>query len=207
MPTLGVTGGVASGKSSVMRFLKRCGATVFSADEAARAVLSSARLAGDIAAAFGPEILLPDGTLDRAALGKKIFADADARKRLESLTHPPILRLLHAQIETARYESSQGSIIAIEVPLLFETNLSEWFDRIALVDASETIQIERLRLRNGLSEAEARQRLAAQWPAARKRPLADYLLDNNGPAQDLEAAVQNVIRRLTDEFDAANKKK
>ena len=207
MPTLGVTGGLASGKSAVMRRLKKQGATVFSADEAARAVLTAGNeVMREIAREFGSGILLADGTLDRAALGKLIFSDAEARHRLEILTHPPILRLLHAQMETARYESSAETLIAVEVPLLFETNLSGWFDRIAVVDASETLQRERLRFRNGLNEAEARRRLAAQWPMARKRELAHYVLNNNGSAQELETAVANLLTRLREEFSAPPEK-
>ena len=204
---LGITGGLASGKSAVCRLLKKNGATVFSADEAARAVLSGGGSLAEIAREFGPEILLPDGTLNRAALGRRIFADADARLLLDSLSHPPILRLLHAQMETEQYEASRGILIAVEVPLLFETNLSGWFDRIAVVDASETIQIERLRQRNGLNEAEAKRRLAAQWPPAQKRELADYVLTNNGSPQDLETAVTTLLTRLRDEFAALPEKK
>ena len=208
MPTLGVTGGLASGKSAACRLLKKYGATVFSADEAARAVLSVGNgLLEAIACEFGADVLLADGTLDRATLGKLIFTDPAARQRLDSLTHPPILRLLHAQMETARYESCAGMVIAVEVPLLFETNLSDWFDRIAVVDASETLQVERLRLRNNLNEAEARRRLAAQWPLSRKCELADYILSNDGPAQELETAVQNLLMRLREEFSVPPEKK
>ena len=208
MPTLGVTGGLASGKSAAMRLLKKHGATVFSADEAARAVLSAGNgLTREITREFGSDILRTDGTLDRAELGKLIFADVAARRRLELLTHPPILRLLHAQMETARYESASGTIIAVEVPLLFETNLSGWFDRIAVVNASVLIQRERLRLRNGLDEAEARRRVAAQWPLSRKCELADYVLDNSRSAQELETAVSNLIKRLREDFSAPPEKK
>ena len=206
MLVIGITGGLASGKSAVCRLLKQHGATVFSADEAAHAVLSSRELLQRITYEFGPEILLPNGTLDRAALGRRIFADAVARQRLDSLTHPPILRLLHAQIETEKYESPQ-TLIAVEIPLLFETNLSDWFDRIVVVDTSETTQIERLRQRNGLDEAEARRRLAAQWPLARKRALADYVITNNGSKQELETAMTNLLTRLRAEFAAAPEKK
>ena len=191
-----------------MRLLKKQGATVFSADEAARAILSAGNeLMREIAREFGSGVLLADETLDRAALGKLIFNDAAARNRLEMLTHPPILRLLHAQMETARYESSADTIIAVEVPLLFETNLSDWFDRIAVVDASETIQRRRLRSRNGLDEAAARRRLAAQWPLSRKCELADYVLNNNGSAQELETAVKNMVTRLREEFSVPSEKK
>ena len=204
---LGITGGLASGKSAVTRLLKKYGATVFSADEAARAVLSSETLRREIAHAFGPEMLLTDGTLNRAALGHRIFTDSAARLRLDSLTHPPILRLLRAQIETEQYESSCGVFIAVEIPLLFETNLSGWFERIAVVDTSEVMQVERLRQRNGLDEAEARRRIAAQWPLSRKRALADYVLTNNGSTQDLEVTVTNFLTQMRGEFSATPEKK
>ena len=208
MPTLGVTGGVASGKTAFCRLLKQYGATVFSADEAARAVVSpGGAVLREIAREFGPDILRPDGTLNRAALGKRIFADPEARLCLERITHPPIRNLLRAQIETEKYESAANTLIVVEVPLLFESNLSSWFDRIAVVDASETIQIKRLRRRNGFDEAEARRRLAAQWPIEQKKTRADYILENNGAPDALENAAREILERLDAEFSTGSEKK
>ena len=190
MPVIGITGGLATGKSAVMEILRRRGAVVFSADEAARAVLNPrSALLREIAAAFGPEVLTDDGNLNRARLAERIFADETARKRLDHIMHPPILSLLRAQIEAVQDDFAPETVIAVEVPLLFETNLSDWFDRIAVVDASETVQISRLMSRSGLNEAEARRRIAAQMSLSEKKSRADFVISNNGPREALAAQV------------------
>jgi dephospho-CoA kinase len=191
----GITGGLATGKSTVTRLLRGRGVTVFSADEAARATLTPAVLEA-IAAAFGPEIRLPDGSLDRARLGAHIFADPDARERLNRITHPPILRLLRAQIESACDDLSHGAIVGVEVPLLYETELSGWFHCVIVVSASEAVQVARLGARNGLAESEARRRIAAQMPLAEKEARADYILRNDGTPRSLERAVDDLLARL-----------
>lgn len=194
---IGITGGLATGKSTVARMLQQKGAVVFSADEAARAVLTPGGPAlSSLVAAFGPEILLPDGSLDRAYLGKRIFADPIARERVNRILHPPILRLLRAQIEGARDDLPSGSVIALEVPLLFETQMQDWFELIVVVTASESKQIERLLARNGLDETEARRRLAAQWPLADKVAQADYVVVNDGSPDTLAAAVDALWAKL-----------
>lgn len=196
MSVLGITGGIATGKSLVTRRFRQQGALVFSADEAARAILTPGGSVLDaIRDAFGAEMLLPDGSLDRARLGQRIFADAAARARLNRLTHPPILRLLRAQIEAAR-EDFPCALIAVEVPLLYEANLQDWFDSVLVVTAPERAQIARLRARDGLSEAQARQRIAAQRPLKDKAARADIVLSNDGTPADLEAATDRLIARL-----------
>src|SRR5438105_7238577 len=127
MPVVGITGGLATGKSLVTALFKAEGATVFSADEAARAVLEpNGPVLREIAQTFGAEMIRPDGSLDRARLAQRIFADPKNRERLNRITHPPILRLLRAQIEGAQADLPPGSVIAVEVPLLFETNMQDW---------------------------------------------------------------------------------
>jgi dephospho-CoA kinase len=187
MLVVGITGGLATGKSLVTRRFHALGATTFSADEAARAVLTPSLLS-EIAAAFGGAILTPSGELDRAALGRRIFADPTARERLEQLTHPPILNLLSAQIDACRADLP-AAVVAVEVPLLFEKHLESWFERIVVVTASESVQKARLRARNGLDEAEADRRLAAQWPLALKAARAHHVLVNEGAVEDLYRAV------------------
>lgn len=194
---LGITGGLATGKSTVTRLLREKGAVVFSADEAARAVLTpGGSVLDDLVAAFGPEILLPDGSLDRPRLSRRIFADPQAREQINRILHPPILRLLRAQMEGARDDLPPGSVIAVEVPLLFETHLEGWFELIVVVAASESKQIERLQARNGLNEAEARRRLAAQWPLAEKVARADYVMVNDGSPEELAAAVDTMWEKV-----------
>jgi len=196
---VGITGGIASGKSAVTRLLRERGAVVFSADEASRAVLTArGPILKAIGEAFGPEVITGDGTLDRAALGSRIFADAEARDRLNRIVHPAILRLLRAQIDAVREDLPVKTPIVVEVPLLFETNLSGWFERIIVVGASESTQIARLSARNGLDEAKARERLKSQWPVAAKAELADFVIWNEGSLADLEMAVERLWEELNE---------
>lgn len=197
MPVIGITGGLATGKSLVTRLLGAKGATVFSADEAARAVLSpNSAVLQEIVRAFGPEMQRPDGSLDRSRLGQRIFADAEARERLNRIMHPPILRLLRAQIESARADLPPDAVIVVEVPLLYETGMQDWFDRVVVVTASEASQIARLHTRNRLDEAEARRRLAAQWPMREKERLADEVVINDGTQEEAAEAVEALWQRL-----------
>jgi dephospho-CoA kinase len=142
-----------------------------------------------LAETFGPDILHSDGTLDRARLAQRAFANADTLAQLNRIMHPPILRLLRAQIEGARRDLPPDTVIAVEVPLLFETGIEDWFDRVLVVSASEPTQLARLRARNGLEEAEARRRIAAQWPLAEKERRADWVIHNDGTREELFRAV------------------
>lgn len=186
---------MATGKSTVMHHLKARGATVFSADEAARATLTPEVLEA-IASAFGPDVLLADGNLDRQRLGEKIFADPQARQTLNRITHPPVLRLLRAQVDAAKADLPGDTLIAVEVPLLYETGLSDWFDSVLVVSAPEPVQIARLMARNGLTEAEARRRIAAQWPLQDKEAQADHVIVNDGTPEQLAAAVDALITHI-----------
>lgn len=192
---LGITGGLATGKSAVTQMLRERGVTVFNADEAARATLSMPVLQA-IAKALGAEMLRPDNSLDRARLGKRIFNDENARERLNRITHPPILRLLRAQIESASADLPSGALIAVEVPLLYETELSGWFDSVLVVSAPETIQVARLKARNRLDEAEAKRRIAAQLPIQEKAARADYVIVNAGTREQLAQAVDALLSRI-----------
>lgn len=197
MLLLGITGGLASGKSLVTRLFREKGAVTFSADEAARAVLTpGGKVLQQIAEAFGPDILTSSGELDREQLGRRIFSDEAARKRLNGLMHPAILRLLRAQIEAAQKDLPADTVVAVEVPLLYETNLQDWFELILVVSASESTQIERLQTRNGLSEAEAKQRLAAQWPLREKAARADLILSNDSSLESLQQQVDGLWKRI-----------
>lgn len=197
MPLIGLTGGIATGKSVVTRLLAQRGAVTFSADEAARAVLvrKGPALRG-IAAEFGPEMLTPLGDLDRARLGRHVFADSDARHRLERILHPLIRSLLRAQIEAAQQDLPADTVLVVEIPLLYEGGLETWFDQVVVVTASEAVQRERLQHRNGLEPVEISRRLAAQWPLDRKIARADIVLTNDGSQRQLEAAVKKLWQRL-----------
>jgi dephospho-CoA kinase len=193
MPLIGLTGGIATGKSAVTRLLAAQGAVTFSADEAARAVLArNGPALRQIAQEFGPEMLTPLGDLDRARMGRTVFADSEARHKLERILHPLIRSLLRAQIESAQRDLPADTPIVIEIPLLYEGGLQTWFDQVVVVTAPEAVQRERLQQRNGLDAQEADRRIAAQWPLERKVALADHVLVNDGSFSQLKAAVENL---------------
>jgi dephospho-CoA kinase len=197
MPLIGLTGGIATGKSAVTRLLAARGAVTFSADEAARAVLVPKGPAlRRIAAEFGPEMLTPLGDLDRGRMGRLAFADSEARRRLERILHPLIRSLLRAQIEAAQSDLSPEALLVVEIPLLYEGGLETWFDEVVVVAASEAKQRERLRQRDGLNPAEIDRRLAAQWPLDRKIARADHVLVNDGSLTQLDAAVETLWASL-----------
>lgn len=198
MPSIGITGGLATGKSMVASLFRELGAIVFSADEIAREVLAPGTPAlQEIVVRFGPEMLRPDGTLDRARLGALIFANPEARRALEAITHPRILALMKERIQSALNKHGRDALIAAEVPLLYEVGMEDWFDAILVVAASEQTQIDRLRVRDGLSEAEARQRIACQMPLTEKIARADYVVWNEGDQKQLAEKVKAVWRELT----------
>lgn len=195
---VGITGGVATGKSTVATLFRKLGATVFSADEAAREVVAPGSPAlQSIADRFGPEFIHSDGTLDRAKLGALVFADAGARADLERITHPAILRRLREQIDSARARLPAGSVIAVEVPLLYEAGMEDWFDKVVVVACSLDVQAARLRARSGLSEQEALRVIAAQMPLEEKVRRAHLTVWNDGGPAELEREVERAWNGLT----------
>ena len=190
MPIIGITGGIGTGKSTVSTILGELGAVTFSADDAAREVLApDSDGLREVAAAFGAEVIGPDGSLDRAKVAEIVFKDSRAREKLERITHPRILALLRKWIEKARRGNPPGTIIVVEVPLLFEAGMEEWFDSIVVVAASEESQLKRLRHRSGLSEEEARSRIGAQIPIGEKASRAQHVIHNDGSISDLRKAI------------------
>ena len=178
MRLIGVTGGIATGKSTVDRLLAARGAIVIDADELAREAVRPGELALDeVAARFGPGVILPDGTLDRARLGAIVFADPNARRDLEGITHPRIAELMQEDIAAAL--AGPAPLVAVDVPLLFESAREGMFQGVLLVYAPRDVQLRRLRERNGLDEDAALQRLAAQLPIDEKRDRATWIIDNS----------------------------
>ena len=199
MRVIGITGGLGTGKSAVTGLLRNLGAITFSADEAARAILNpNSPTLQEIARVFGANILNVDGSLNRPVLAAHVFANETGRQTLNSLTHPPILRLLRAQIEACRSDFAPGTIVAVEVPLLFETKMQDWFELIVVVSASQTLQINRVAARNGLSETEARDRIAAQMPLELKTAQADVVVRNEGDWAELLVSVRSLWQQWTD---------
>jgi dephospho-CoA kinase len=190
MRLIGVTGGIATGKSTVDRMLAAHGAVVIDADELARdAVRPGEPALDEVIARFGRGVIRPDGSLDRARLGDIVFADPDAREDLERITHPRITELIGKRIAAAL--AGSAPLVAVDIPLLFENAREAMFEGVLLVYAPREVQIERLRERNGLDEVAALQRLAAQLPIDEKRDRATWVIDNSG---NLDATSQAVDR-------------
>lgn len=192
---VGLTGGIATGKSTVSRMFEQLGAFVLSADEIARqVVLPGMPAAQDIRETFGDEVFLSDGTLDRAALGRIVFADSEARQRLESITHPHIRQELARRIEQG---VEKGRIVVAEIPLLFESKAARALVDVTVVVAAETeVQLQRLMARDGLKEAEAQARIGAQLPLADKVARADYVIDNGGTLEQTRRQTEQVWSQL-----------
>jgi dephospho-CoA kinase len=196
MELWGLTGGIACGKSTVSRLLAQRGAVIIDADVMARAVVEkgSDGLA-ELVKVFGAGILLPDGTLDRKALGQKVFGDEKARAALNAITHPRIAALSAQKTQDAL---AQGARVAVyDAPLLIENGLHHGMQEVLVVAASPDTQVARLRQRDGLSEADARARMASQMPVEEKRKVATQVFENQGSLQDLEQQVETFWRRVS----------
>lgn len=192
---LGVTGGISSGKSVVIDTFRSLGALVVSADELAReAVRPGSETLRRLTVEFGRGILQPDGSLDRKALAERVFADSAAREALNRITHPAIATLAG---ERLRELSRSGSLVVYEAPLLFEAGAEKRVDKILVVRIDDRLQLERLMRRDGLEEAQARARIAAQMPQAEKVARADYVIDNSGSAEATARQVRALFRKLT----------
>jgi dephospho-CoA kinase len=196
MLKVGLTGGIGSGKSVVARMFKEEGAYVIDLDELARRVIEPDKPAWrDVVAYFGTGILNKDRTVDRSGLAEIVFSDPKSRKVLEELTHPRIFEEQDALLEAIEDEDSY-SVAIIEFPLLFELSFQKRFDKVILVYVSRDEQISRAKERDGLSEKELEKRLRAQLPIDEKRPLSDYIIDNEGSSADTRDQVIEVMREL-----------
>lgn len=188
---VGLTGGIGAGKSEVARRLAELGAQVIDADKLAREVVAPGTEGfAEVVAAFGPEVVGEDGALDRAALGRRVFGDGEARRRLESIIHPRV------RARTAELIAAQppDAVVVNDVPLLVETGLGKGFDLVVVVLAQEATRLRRLVEVRGMSEDEARSRIAAQATDEQRRAVADVVLRNDGTLEDLRAAVDDLWR-------------
>jgi len=185
---IGLTGGIASGKSTVSAILKRLGARIIDADEVARRVLEKGQPAlRKIIHHFGTTILNEDGSLNRKKLGEIVFNDKGKLKKLNEITHPEIEKLTKKLFEMERKRGT--SRIVYDCPLLIEGNLMDMVDEIWLVYVDQETQIERLMDRDGFSKEEALKRITSQLPLAEKIEYADILINNNGNMKELERKV------------------
>ena len=196
MLRVGLTGGIASGKSTVARAFGEMGAHVLDADRIARDLVTPGSPAlALIVEAFGKEVLLPDGTLNRAALGAVVFADAGKRRILEGILHPLILAEIDRRIGELERADPQG-LAVVEAALILELGRQERFDAIVVVWAEEEQQRLRMMLRDELSAEEAGRRLAAQMPLAEKRRRADLVVDNSRDLAACRADAERVYGEL-----------
>ena len=199
MLTVGLTGGIGSGKSTVSAELARLGAVVIDADQLARdAVAPGTPGLAAVVAEFGNNILTPDGSLDRAALAARVFSDPDALERLGAITHP----LVAAESRRLQALAPSDAVVVHDVPLIVEKGLAARYDLVIVVGADEDARVERLVTHRGMSEEDARARIRAQADDAARRAVADIWLDNSGTPAELVDAVGRMWReRLAPESD------
>jgi dephospho-CoA kinase len=203
---VGLTGGIATGKSAVAAMLEELGAPMIDFDVLARRVVEPDRPAWhEIVSFFGEQVLTEDRTLDREKLGEIVFADIEKRKKLESLTHPRIGEEFIAEVSAIR-DNDPEAIIQVGVPLLIETNMQYMFDHLVVVHAPVDVQIARLEERDDLSREAAEARLRAQLPTGDKAEYADTVIDNSGSLEDTRRQVEELWQRLR-ELQAERRRK
>ncbi len=194
MKIIGLTGGIASGKSTVARLLEKLGASIIDADQLARdAVEPGSPAYAAIVEAFGATILHPDGTIDRPALGAIVFADPDARRRLEAITHPAIAKLAEERLARLR---ADGTAVAIYMaPLLVEAGVTERVDEIWVVYIDRETQMERLMQRDNMGREDALRRINSQMPMDEKRLYGKVVIDNRGDLEETDRQVREAWER------------
>lgn len=196
MILVGLTGGVATGKSTVAKMFAKCGATVIDADELARLVVEPDTPAWRaIVKQFGKDILKRDRTVDRAALAHIVFHNRVKLRRLERIIHPRVARE-QTRLTNDIARTRPRAVVIYEVPLLFEAGVDKRVDKIVVVTADRSTQIRRLQRRNHLARTEALRRIRIQMPLQKKRRLADYVLDGTHPLHRLKQAVQRLYSEL-----------
>jgi len=190
---IGLTGGIASGKSKVSAFLKSCGAVIIDADEIAREIVLPYKPAWEqIVNKWGKEILKLDGTVDRFKLGSIVFSNYEELAYLNNITHPEIIKEIKKRIS---YEDAE-TINILDAPLLIEAGLFDMVDQVWLVSVNEETRIIRLMDRDKLSFDDAKKRIRAQMPLEEKKKYAHLIIDNNGLWKDTECFLQHALARL-----------
>ncbi len=191
---IGLTGGIATGKSTVAKLLTERGAILIDLDKIAREVVEPGQPAlRAIAERFGQAVLRPDGSLDRKKLGSIVFSDSAERKALEEITHPAIRAVMKERMSRSETEEPDR-LVVVDVPLLYESKLESYFDRVMVVYLPREKQLSRLIERDGLSREEAEKRLAAQMDIEEKKVRADVLIDNGGTPEETSLQIERFWR-------------
>ena len=190
---VGLTGGIASGKSTVAAMLAELGAVVIDADALAREVVEKGTPGLDaVVAEFGEELLGPDGELDRPAMGRLVFNDDQARKRLEAIVHP----LVFERVVELEQEAPAGAVVVHDIPLLAEAGRAGEFDHVIVVDAPPEVQVERMKAERGWTDEDARSRIASQASPEDRRAIATHVIENTGTREDLRKRVAEVYAEV-----------
>lgn len=192
---IGLTGGIASGKSTVSTMLKKKGIRVVDADHIARIVVEVGEPAyNQIVEEFGIGILKEDTTINREKLGAIIFADEKKRQTLNSIVHPAVRKEMLKQIEEEK--TKRANAVVLDIPLLFESKLTHMVDITLLVYVDQETQMKRLRMRNGYNEEEIKMRINSQLPLHEKRELSDYIIDNNGSIEETKKQLNMLLDQI-----------
>ena len=191
---VGLTGGIASGKSTVSGILSDLGAVVIDADQLARDVVARGTPGLDaVVAEFGAGLLTPEGDLDRAAMGSLVFGDDAARKRLEAIVHP----LVFERIVDLETHAPDGAVVVHDIPLLAESGRAATFDAVIVVDAPQEVQVARMVGDRGWTESDALARIAAQASPEDRRAIATYVVENTGSRAELREKIEAIYAELT----------
>jgi len=197
MLVVGLTGGIASGKSVVSKMLRELGAFLIDADELSREVmLPHKRCWEKVIVSFGREILQKDLTINRKKLADFVFNDPKRLSKLNSLVHPEIMRLIEEKLEEIKREDAQA-IVIVDAALLAETGMYKKFDKLVVVHARQNTQLKRLMARNGISQYEAQKRIDSQMPFDEKVKLADFVIENDGSLKETRKQVEKVFKILS----------
>lgn len=203
MYCIGLTGGIATGKSTVVNMLRSYGAAIVDCDVLARDVVQPGTEAlKRVAAQFGPQSLLADGTMDRAYIGRIVFNDKNRKKELEDILFPCIHQRIDEEIASLQ-QANPKAVVVLDMPLLYEVQYAPYVDAVWLVYVDGATQLTRLMARNHYTEAEAKARIKAQWPIDKKKDLAQVVIDNRGTLEETKGQVQQAWQQLMEHLSKA----